>query len=148
MKKLIVVATDDEYILALRRFKGHKIIKTGVGGINVVERLKRVPKWVKILNFGYVGSKTIPIGTEVRIGECRSYHPNTKYKEPIYKLNGDTICYTQNEFITPKKEENTVYDMELMYICALGFKNIESIKIVSDSCNEEEYNKYIKKEQK
>lgn len=42
--KLIVVATDEEYKLAKKRFKWHLIVKTGVGGINVVRKLKRLPK--------------------------------------------------------------------------------------------------------
>ena len=73
---MIVVATDEEYELAKKRFKGSKIIKTGIGGINVYETLKHYPKWLKIVNFGYVGSNSIPIGTEVKIKECCLYHPN------------------------------------------------------------------------
>ena len=45
---MIIVATDKEYEIAKKRFKGQKIIKTGVGGINVVKKLKKLPKWLKL----------------------------------------------------------------------------------------------------
>lgn len=143
---MIIVATDEEYKLAQKRFKGQVIIKTGVGGINILNTLKEADKGQKITNFGYVGSNVIPIGTEVRIGECKLYHPNVEYEEPIYKLDGDVICYTSNDFVLETKiKEPVVFDMELAYICALGFKNVESIKIVSDNLNQEEYEEQIKK---
>ena len=91
---MIVVATDEEYKLAKKRFKHHLIVKTGIGGINVIRKLKNFPKWLKITNFGYVGSNVIPIETKIRIGKCKIYHPNVEYEEPIYKLNGDITCYT------------------------------------------------------
>ena len=145
---MIVVATDEEYKLAKKRFKGHLIIKTGVGGINVVRKLKRLPKWLKITNFGYVGSNVLPIGTEIRVGESRLYHPNVIYNEPEYTLDKErTIkCFTSNDFVLQTDiKEPCVFDMELAYICALGFKNVESIKIVSDNLSLNEYEKEIKK---
>lgn len=143
--KMIVVATDEEYKLAKKRFKHHIIIKTGVGGINVVKKLKRFPKWLKITNFGYVGSNVLPIGTEVRVGESRLYHPNVEYQEPTYILNGNVKCYTSNDFVLNTDiKEPCVFDMELAYICALGFKNIESIKIVSDNLSLKQYEEEIK----
>lgn len=51
---MIVVATDEEYKLAKKRYKRHIIIKTGVGGINVIHTLKHLPKWLKITNLGIV----------------------------------------------------------------------------------------------
>ena len=147
--KLIVVATDEEYNLARRRFKGQKIIKTGVGGINVIEALKHYPKWLKITNFGYVGSNNLPIGTEVKVGECRLYHPNVIYNEPQYTLDKESIikCFTSNDFVLETKiTKPCVFDMELAYICALGFKNVKSIKIVSDNLSLNEYEqKHIRK---
>ena len=142
---MIVVATDEEYKLAKKRFKGQKIVKTGVGGINILNTLKKTDKGQKITNFGYVGSNVIPIGTEVRIGECRLYHPNVEYEEPIYKLDGDITCYTSNDFVLETKiKEPVVFDMELAYILALGFKNVESIKIVSDNLSLSQYEEEIK----
>lgn len=144
---MIVVATDEEYKLAKKRFKGSKIIKTGVGGLNVIKTLKDYPKWVKIINFGYVGSNSLPIGTEIKVGECRLYHPNVIYNEPEYTLDKESIikCFTSNDFVLDTKiEKPCVFDMELAYICALGFKNVEAIKIVSDNLSLKQYDKNVK----
>jgi hypothetical protein len=144
--KLIVVATDEEYSLAKERFKHRIIIKTGVGSINVIKKLKNLPKWIKITNFGYVGSNVIPIGTELTIDYCGLWHPNVDYKEKIYKLKNKqdniykNVCFTSNDFVTKCNiKEPCVFDMELAYICALGFKRVESIKIVSDNLSLKEY---------
>lgn len=142
MKPIIVVATDEEYKLAQKRFKRHYIIQTGVGGINVVRKLKKLPRWLKIVNFGYVGSNNIPIGTEVKVGESRLYHPNVIYSEKIYSLDKESIikCFTSNDFVLETKiTKPCVFDMELAYICALGFKNVNSIKIVSDNLSLKQY---------
>lgn len=145
MKPIIVVATDEEYKLAQKRFKRHHIMQTGVGGINVVRKLKRLPKWLKILNFGYVGSNNIPIGKEINVGVCKLYHPNVEYEEPVYKLDGDITCYTSNDFVLSTDiKQPVVFDMELAYILALGFKNVESIKIVSDNLSLSQYEEEIK----
>lgn len=142
---MIIVATDEEYKLAQKRFKGQKIVKTGVGGINILNTLKEADKWQKITNFGYVGSNVIPIGTEVRVGECKLYHPNVEYEEPIYKLDGDITCYTSNDFVLSTDiKEPVIFDMELAYILALGFENVESIKIVSDNLSLSQYKEEIK----
>lgn len=142
---IVVVATENEYKVAQSRFKGQDIVMTGVGGINVLHSLKSVDRGLKIVNFGYVGSNVIPIGTEVRIGECKLYHPNVEYDEPTYKLDGAVLCYTSNDFVLQTNiKEPVVFDMELAYILALGFKNVESIKIVSDNLSLKEYEESIK----
>lgn len=146
---LVVVATDEEYKLAKKRFKHHLIVKTGVGGINVIRKLKRFPKWLKIINFGYAGSNVIPAGTEVNVCVSLLHHPNVDYEEPIYRLKfkdpeKDVICFTSNDFVLETKyKEPVVFDMELAYIMALGFKNVTSIKIVSDNLSLKEYKKNI-----
>ena len=142
---MIVVATDEEYKLAKKQFKWHIIVKTGVGGINVLKKLKHAPKWLKIVNFGFAGSNVIPIGTEIKVGESKLYHPNVEYEEPTYKLNGDITCYTSNDFVLETNiKEPVVFDMELAYICALGFKRVESIKIVSDNLSLRQYEEEVK----
>lgn len=142
---MIVVATDEEYKLAKKRYPHKKIVQTGVGASNVIRTLKKYPKWIPIINFGYVGSNNIPIGTEVNVCISLLHHPNVQYKEPIYHLEfknpeTDVICYTSNDFVLQTDiKEPCVFDMELAYILALGFKNVKSIKIVSDNLNIEEY---------
>lgn len=145
--KLIVVATDEEYELALKRFDDNMIIKTGVGAINVIQKLKDIPKDIPIINFGYAGSNNIPIGTEIKIGQSKLYHPNVKYEEISYKLcdNESTTCYTSNDFVLQTDiKDPVVFDMELAYILALGFTDVTSIKIVSDNLSLKEYEEEIK----
>lgn len=143
---MIVVATEEELELAKKRFKNQKIVKTGVGGINVIESLKRYNKATKITNFGYAGSNNLPIGKEVTIGSCRLYHPNVEYEEPTYELPGTTKCYTSNDFVTSTNiKEDCVFDMELAYICSM-FKNVQAIKIISDNLSMKQYESKIKGE--
>ena len=137
---MIVVATNEEYQLAQQRFANEEIIKTGVGGLNVIIALKDIDRNTAIINFGYAGSNNIPIGTEVKIGVSKLYHPNVEYEEPIFTLNGEITCYTSNDFVLETKiKEPVVFDMELAYILGLGFKNVESIKIISDNLSLKQY---------
>ena len=145
MENLIVVATADEAKLARERFTGARIIITGVGGVNVLRKLKNLPKRTKITNYGMVGSNYIPVGTEVRVGTSQLYHPNVDYDEPVFSLDGDVPCYTSNDFVLHTEiDEPVVFDMELAYILAMGFKNVESIKVVSDNLSLTEYEMMIK----
>lgn len=137
---LIVVATDAEYALAKKRWQDCDIIKTGVGGLNVIATLSSVARTQEIINFGYAGSNTLPIGAEIEVGESRLYHPNVDYDEPKYNLSGNVACYTSNDFVLSTDIKTpVVFDMELAYILALGFKRIKSIKIVSDNLSLKEY---------
>ena len=137
---MVVVATAEEYEIAQDRFKGQNIIETGIGGLNVLQALKDLDKSQEIINFGFCGSNKLPVGTEVEIGECRFYHPNVDYPEPVYKLNGNTTCYTNNDFVLSTEiTEPVVFDMELAYILALGFDKVTSIKVVSDNLSLEQY---------
>ena len=145
---MIVVATDEEYKLAKKRYPRKKIVQTGVGALNVIHTLKKYPKWIPITNFGYAGSNNIPIGTEVSVGFSMHYHPNVDYLEPAYIVNdrkSEIWCYTSNDFVLETKiKEPCVFDMELAYIMALGFKNVKSIKIVSDNLSLSQYEEEIK----
>ena len=80
------------------------------------------------------------------IYKCKLYHPNVEYQELTYILGGNVKCYTSNDFILKTNiKEPCVFDMELAYICALGFKNVESIKIVSDNLSLKEYDEKVGK---
>lgn len=152
----VVVATQEEYDKAIRRFPKYKVIQTGVGGINVYHSLKHIPRWFKIINFGYAGSNNIPLKEEVRIKQVYSYHPKVDsfnpYLEPTYVLSKkysdkEYICYTNNDFVTETEiTEPCVFDMELAYICAMGFRNVKSIKIISDNLSTHEYQKSLEED--
>ena len=149
---IVVVATHKEYIIAKAKFKGKRVIETGVGPLNIIHSLRKIPKWVRIINFGYAGSNNLPIGTEVCVGFSTGYHENVQYLEPAYVMddnqNGenDVWCYTSNDFVlkAPKTTATCLFDMELAYIMALGFKHVRSIKIVSDNLSLEQYEEEMK----
>jgi len=142
---IIVVATEEEYKIAKKRFIHNKIIKTGVGAINVINKLKNLNKKTRLLNFGHAGSNTISIGEEVTISNVELYHPNVEYKETTYRLSDNgTKCYTSCDFVTETDiAEPCVFDMELAFILALGFKSVKSIKIISDNLSLKQYEENI-----
>ena len=140
---LIVIATENELALVDKCDQDRCII-TGVGALNVIHALMDVDRNEPILNVGYVGSNCIPVGTKVRVGSSQLYHPNADFESPVYDLCGDVPCFTSNDFVTKTSiEEPCVFDMELAYILAMGFKNVSSDKTVSDNLDLNEYTSYI-----
>ena len=138
---LTVVATEEEIKLIE---KGSKYIVTGVGAVNVFNALKDVDRDEMIYNIGYAGSNIIPIGSKVRIGKVCNYHPNANFTEPEYDLGGDVICYSSTDFVLKTEiKEPCVFDMELVYILAMGFENVVSDKIISDNLDLNEYNDMV-----
>ena len=137
---MIVVATEAERKIAESRWKNESILVTGVGGLNVYKALCDVDRNEKILNFGYCGSNLLQIGSEVSVGYCRLYHPNVEYKEEAFNIGGETICLTSCDFVLKTEiKEPVVFDMELAFILAMGFRSVKSIKIVSDNLSLKQY---------
>lgn len=142
--KLIVVATESECRHAEERFPNQSIVVTGVGGLNVIKALSNVDRKSEIINFGFAGSNKLPVGSEHFVSVCKLYHPNVEYDEPSWTLNGDVPCFTSNDFVLSTEiSEPCLFDMELAYILALGFENVKSLKIVSDSLNMDEYERTV-----
>lgn len=147
MSKYLVVATKAELSLPWAECeKGNReIIVTGVGGVNVIRALRDLPKDSDILNVGYCGSSSFPIGFTVFVREVRLWHPNVTFDEPTFTLatRGNAICLTAGDFVKEGTgmPDKSVVDMELAYIAALGFRHLESIKFVSDNLNYEQYDK-------
>lgn len=142
---MIVVATEAEYVLAKKRYPKELIIKTGVGGLNVLTTLDWFDRSTEIVNFGYAGSNCLEIGKEYTVSKSKLYHPNVDYDEPEYILDGEYPCFTSNDFVLGTDiKEPCLFDMELAYILALGFENVKSIKIVSDSLSMDEYEEAVK----
>lgn len=153
-KTLIVIASIDELNLIAEGKKAFSVpvLITGVGALNIIEALKDVPRDTKILNFGYCGSSHFLKGARVFINKCDLYHPGVNYLEPLYKLDRHNYvdlpkatCHTVTDFWNGPGDEGCVYDMELAFICALGFNDVISIKTVSDNCNIEQYHNTIQK---
>lgn len=136
---MIVVAT--EYEKKLIQNRNDKCIVTGVGMLNVINALSDVDKSEPIFNVGYAGSNCIPRGTRVRVGKVRQYHPNVKFDELSYVLDGNVPCYTAGDFVTGTDiKEPCVFDMELAVILAMGFENVTAEKVVSDNLSVREFN--------
>lgn len=146
---LVVIATKDEINLVKElKYDRFPILITGVGGMNVINALKDIPKDTEILNIGYAGSNKLDIGTKVRVNSVRTYHPSVDFFEcGTNNLTiGDYKCYTSTDFVTHCDiEEPCVFDMELAFICALGFKRVTSIKVVSDNLSLKQYEKNVVK---
>lgn len=137
--KFIVIATAAESLLIREEHKHLPVIVTGVGAINVIKALSHLSKDTEIINYGYVGSINLPIGQTYEIGEISLFHPNVTYKEHQLKLEGDTKCYTSCDFVLQSDIQDCVYDMELAYMAAMGFKKVTSYKTVSDHLDYSEY---------
>lgn len=118
-----------------------ELVFTGVGAINIIRSLQSLDREAEVFNIGYAGSANFALGTWVEVSEARLNHPNVTYKEPELKLAPVSaplsatraICYTNCDFVLASEYRDCVFDMELAFIAALGFKNLHSLKYVSDN---------------
>lgn len=165
---VIIVATDEEYKFASEKFGDkHKVIQTGVAGPNTIATLKDFDKSEKLLSLGFVGSNHLAVGTVVKVKDVALYHPNCTFKEETYPLEQNfpenilkailatgipprifreepVSCLTNNDFVLATKiTEPVVFDMELVYLPALGFKHVSALKIVSDNLDLHAYTKTV-----
>ena len=147
-KKYVIMAEEGERTLIdqLRESTGidlskEEIIFTGVGAINVIRKLMDLDREAEIYNIGYAGSANFDLGTWVEVTEVRLNHPNVTYPEPelrptpIPSREGvkRAICYSNTDFVMASDYKDCVFDMELAFIAALGFKHLHSLKYVSDN---------------
>ena len=119
-----------------------QLIYTGVGAINIIRSLAGLDRDAEVYNIGYAGSANFEIGTWVEVTEVRLNHPNVTYPEPELHLSQITnqkskitksVCYTNTDFVLASDYKDCVFDMELAFIAALGFKQLHSLKYVSDN---------------
>ena len=150
MARYIIMAEEGEHVL-LKQVREQlgldlsdaELIYTGVGAINVIRSLQHLDREAELINIGYAGSANFDIGTWVEVTEVKLNHPAVSYKEPELKptpvpsLKGRAltraICYTNTDFVLASDYKDCVFDMELAFIAALGFKNLHSLKFVSDN---------------
>lgn len=152
---LVVIAEKEELKLVEELgYENNPILITGVGGVNVINALKDIPRDTEILNIGYAGSSSFEVGTRLQIVSVGTNHERAQFKEAtkpllvdVFKEYDDTAyCYTSTDFVTEtNKTEPCVFDMELAFISAL-FNNVRSIKVVSDKLSLEQYKNKIKGE--
>lgn len=151
---LIVIAEKEELKLVKELgLQDEPIIITGVGGINVINALKNIPKNEHIVNVGYAGSNNLNIGTRVAVSVVKTLHEKANFTEQskccyVQTKNYDVVahCYTSTDFVTKTKiKDDCVFDMELAFICSL-FDNVWSIKVVSDNLSHKQYKNKTKGE--
>ena len=126
-----------------------QLIYTGVGAINIIRTLAGLDRAAEVYNIGYAGSANFEIGTWVEVTEVRLNHPNVTYPEPELQLSQipnqkskiknqkseiiKSVCYTNTDFVLASDYKDCVFDMELAFIASLGFKQLHSLKYVSDN---------------
>ena len=147
MKQFLIVATAEElelpYAKVVKSSPACITIVTGVGATNVIRALKGLPTDAEVINVGYCGSASYPVGQYVFVSECRLYHPNVEFHERTYRINesGNVLCLTAGDFVTSPEHvpDGAVVDMELAYIAAFGFRKLTAIKYVSDKLDLKQY---------
>ena len=144
--RTILIAEDSERKLVEEYLPGEtNIIVTGVGALNVMHALRDLPRDTELINIGYAGSANFAIGTVVEVTEVRLHHPSLKYDEPGLALRPvddlffralnpqQAVCYSNTDFVLASPYKDCVFDMELAYICGMGFTHVSAIKYVSDN---------------
>ena len=149
-KKYVIMAEEGELSLLDKAreqlgfdMSDATILYTGVGAINVIRKLMDLDREAEIYNIGYAGSANFDLGTWVEVTEVRLNHPNVTYPEPELKNLSPAlplregvkraICYSNTDFVMASDYKDCVFDMELAFITALGFKHLHSLKYVSDN---------------
>ena len=164
MKKLVVIAEKEELKLVEELGYGSwPVLITGVGAMNIINVLNDLPRDMTIVNIGYAGSKDLEPGKFYAIDRVSLYHPNVNYPEKESCLSMHytvayeneerfaanekiTSCYTSNDFVLETDKKGCVFDMELAFIAALGFKDLVSFKYVSDNLDLQEYREKLNEE--
>jgi hypothetical protein len=149
MKRYIILAEEGERSLIPEveqslgcSLQDWEVIITGVGAINVIRSLSPLDRDAELLNIGHAGSANFEIGTLVEVTEVRLNHPCVTYPEPLLPLSPfasplspltKSVCYSNCDFVLQSDYRDCVFDMELAFIAALGFRTLHSIKHVSDN---------------
>lgn len=149
MAKYIFMAEEGEHVLLdqVREQLGldlsdATLVYTGVGAINIIRSLQDLDREAEVYNIGYAGSANFDLGSLVEVTEVRLNHPNVTYPEPELKLEPiglsnqqvkQAVCYSNCDFVLASDYKDCVFDMELAFIAALGFKHLHSLKHVSDN---------------
>ena len=149
MSRIVVIAEEEERKLVEQFIPGNTdpVIVTGVGAINIIRALRDLPFDTEIVNIGYAGSSNFEIGTAMEVSEARLNHTVAQYDEPACMLatTGElpsAVCYSSTDFVTQSDLQDCLFDMEIAFIAALGFRNLRSIKLVSDNLSIHDYRKF------
>ena len=130
-----------------------EVLFTGVGAINIIRSLQHLDRDAELFNIGYAGSANFDLGSWVEVTEVRLNHPNVTYAEPELKLSAisnphsvvkQAVCYSNCDFVLASDYKDCVFDMELAFIAALGFKHLHSLKYVSDNLSLHAYHEHTR----
>ena len=130
-----------------------EVLFTGVGAINIIRSLQHLDRDAELYNIGYAGSANFDLGSWVEVIEVRLNHPNVTYAEPELKLSAisnphsvvkQAVCYSNCDFVLASDYKDCVFDMELAFIAALGFKHLHSLKYVSDNLSLHAYHEHTR----
>ena len=151
---IILVATDDELRLAKAHLGEYEIIRSGVGAGNVIRSCSNLLmrpgiRDEKIVNVGFCGSNSLPVGTVVKISETFRLMDNVVEFDDWrngYVLSEEGVpCYTSNSFVlTTDIVKPCAFDMELNYIVAFPLPLVGAVKIVSDNLCLDKYEHSIR----
>lgn len=155
---IILAPFAPEYEIAKKRFGlYHEVILLGVGPRNAMETLLelKLPRYANnLMLFGFAGSNTLPMDTEVFVTESYLHQFHGSYDDKPCILRRPEIegapeigvpCYSSSDFVVETKvKEPAIFDMELAFL-TLFHPNITSWRIVSDNLNLQEFEDYYKK---
>ena len=124
--------------------------------INLIYKYNIDLRTYTLINVGLVGSNNLKINDVYMVNKSYGYNFDlTPFGDPLYKApyspyEMDIIdsekkvnCYTSDSFVTSTSVlEDALFDMELNSIITFPFKKKYSIKVVSDSLNDKEYNEF------
>ena len=160
MAKYIIMAEEGERPLIDKAreelgldLRDAEILFTGVGAINIIRSLQHLDRDAELYNIGYAGSANFDLGSWVEVTEVRLNHPNVTYAEPELKLSAisnphsvvkQAVCYSNCDFVLASDYKDCVFDMELAFIAALGFKHLHSLKYVSDNLSLRAYHEHTR----
>ena len=139
---LLIICAEEKEAERLDNFGSRAIIQvTGIGYDSVI----RIPRFVcskndKVLNIGYAGSNVYKPGDVLSVKSCKLFDSSKQLKTreltPLYF--NEACCYTADDFIQFSEDKIELVDMELYYL-SLIYPKIQSIKIVSDNLNYQQY---------
>jgi hypothetical protein len=160
MAKYIIMAEEGERPLIDKAreelgldLRDAEVLFTGVGAINIIRSLQHLDRDAELYNIGYAGSANFDLGSWVEVTEVRLNHPNVTYAEPELKLSAisnphsvvkQAVCYSNCDFVLASDYKDCVFDMELAFIAALGFKHLHSLKYVSDNLSLHAYHEHTR----
>ena len=146
MRELVVIAEACERKLIPKNKRHLPLLITGAGAGNIINALKDIPINTFIYNYGYCGAIGYDIGEVLEVATVREYRRTAKIKSPEFLLAHIGVdCYTALDFVKDevKRIKKGIFDMELYFICALGFQ-VMSVKTVSDNLSYKKYKENAK----